>query len=43
MMVRRRWIGGAILCRGSGGGEWTYNPRPDGENVNAIVQMIGAN
>ena len=38
-----RWIGGAILCRGSGGGEWTYNPRPDGENVNAIVQMIGAN
>jgi hypothetical protein len=39
-----RWTKGAILCRGSGaGGEWTYNPRPAGENVSAIVQMIGGN
>ncbi len=38
-----RWTGGAILCAGAGGGAWTYHPRPDGENVNAIVQMIGAN
>jgi ectoine hydroxylase-related dioxygenase (phytanoyl-CoA dioxygenase family) len=39
-----RWTQGAVLCRGSGaGGAWTYNPRPAGENVSAIVQMIGAN
>lgn len=39
-----RWTKGAILCRGSdAGGNWTYNPRPDGENFSAIVQAIGAN
>jgi hypothetical protein len=39
-----RWMRGAILCRGSGAaGEWTYNPRPPGEDVNVIIQAIGAN
>ncbi len=39
-----RWTKGAILCRGSGaGGNWTYNPRPPGENIMAIVKAIGAN
>lgn len=39
-----RWTKGAVLCRGSGaGGEWTFNPRPPGEDVMVIVQAIGAN
>jgi ectoine hydroxylase-related dioxygenase (phytanoyl-CoA dioxygenase family) len=39
-----RWSKGAILCRGSGAnGAWTYNPRPPGENISAIVKAIGAN
>lgn len=39
-----RWTQGAILCRGSvQGGEWTCNPRPPGEDVMKIVQVIGAN
>lgn len=39
-----RWSKGAILCRGSGAnGAWTYNPRPPGENISAIVKVIGAN
>ena len=39
-----RWTKGAILCRGKGvKGNWTYNKRPKGENVKAIVKVIGAN
>jgi hypothetical protein len=41
-----RWTKGAVLCRGKGlkgKGHWTYNPRPKGENVKAIVKVIGAN
>lgn len=39
-----RWSKGAVLCRGSGAnGAWTYNPRPPGENIMAIVKVIGAN
>ena len=39
-----RWTKGAILCRGSDdSGHWTHNPRPPGEDVNAIVNMIGGN
>ena len=39
-----RWTKGAVLCRGAGDtGNWTYNPRPSGENFAAIVQAIGAN
>ena len=38
------WTRGAIICRGSDpSGAWVSNPRPNGENVNAIVQVIGAN
>ena len=37
-------VGIAPERRGSGaGGEWTYNPRPCGEDVMHIVQAIGAN
>jgi len=39
-----RWTKGAVLCRGKGPkGAWTYNPRPKGENVKALVKVIGAN
>lgn len=39
-----RWTKGAIVCRGTDPtGQWTNHPRPPGENVHAIVQMIGAN
>jgi non-haem Fe2+, alpha-ketoglutarate-dependent halogenase len=39
-----RWTKGAILCRGSGtNSAWTYNARPPGENIMAIVKAIGAN
>ncbi len=42
--IDERWSKGAVLCRGSGaGGGWTYNPRPPGENISAIVKPIGAN
>lgn len=42
--IDERWSKGAILCRGSGAaGTWTYNPRPAGENLTAIVKPIGAN
>jgi non-heme Fe2+,alpha-ketoglutarate-dependent halogenase len=38
------WTRGAVLCRGSGAnGSWASNPRPGGEDVEAIVQTIGAN
>ena len=42
--IDERWSKGAVLCRGSGvAGAWTYNPRPPGENIMAIVKAIGAN
>ncbi|MBP6507476.1 MAG: phytanoyl-CoA dioxygenase family protein [Opitutaceae bacterium] len=38
------WTKGAVLCRGTvTSDQWTYNPRPPGENVNAMVKIIGAN
>lgn len=38
------WYTGAIICRGSNPhGGWTNHPRPDGENVEARVAIIGAN
>lgn len=38
------WTRGAIVCRGSDPtGAWVSHPRPTGENVNAIVKVIGAN
>lgn len=38
------WTRGGVVCRGSDPtGMWPSNPRPSGENVNAIVQVIGAN
>ena len=42
--IDMRWSKGAILCRGSGAnGAWTYNSRPNGDNVETIVRVIGAN
>lgn len=39
-----RWTKGAIQCRGSNApGNWPHNPRPAGENYQAMVQVIGAN
>ncbi len=45
-VLHPKWGHGAVLCRGSAEravGKWTFNTRPPGENVNAIVQAIGAN
>lgn len=40
----RRWARGGVLCRGSDpAGNWAHNPRPAGEDVNVIIQAIGAN
>jgi hypothetical protein len=40
----RRWARGGVLCRGSDpAGNWAHNPRPAGEEVNVIIQTIGAN
>ncbi|MCW5547899.1 MAG: phytanoyl-CoA dioxygenase family protein [Opitutaceae bacterium] len=40
----RRWARGGVLCRGSDpAGNWAHNPRPPGEDVNVIIQAIGAN
>lgn len=39
-----RWAKGSILCRGSDPyGHWAHNPRPPGEDVNVVIQAIGAN
>ena len=39
-----RWAKGSIHCRGSAAGSmWAANPRPAGEDVNVIIQAIGAN
>jgi hypothetical protein len=38
------WTAGAIICRGTDPtGCWPHHPRPDGENVGAVVKIIGAN
>lgn len=42
--LNQRWTTGAIVCRGTDPtGNWSNHPRPAGENVGVIVQMIGAN
>lgn len=39
-----RWTRGGVFCRGSDpAGHWANNPRPAGEDVNVIIQAIGAN
>lgn len=39
-----RWTRGAVLCRGQDpAGNWVHNQRPPGEDVNVMIQAIGAN
>lgn len=41
--IDRRWAKGSVLCRGTNPGSWATNSRPPGEDVNVIIQAIGAN